>query len=778
VFTTTADSNLANNIESESVLVETGGQNTISGKVFNDLNDSGPATIDAGETGTANVTVNLYRDDGDISGAFDPNDSLIATTVTDNNGDYSFGTSLTGNFILTVDTNTLPSGHVLTQTTSPTTYQPALLPNTPSSDINNNFGHKSTGPVTPTLDFGDAPDSYKTTLSNDGPRHTISTNLFMGINATDAEADAATPLDGTGDDVTGVDDEDGVILPEITTVGGVTYSIPVTVTNSTGSNAYLVGYLDFNKDGDFDDPNEKSATVTIPSSGSNPRTFRVLLRTPSGMSAGNTYARFRLSNTQSEVESSFGLASSGEVEDHQVTLFTPSSPTVCPANTNKSLTWDAVDGPNNNFYSFNTSGVPPAKTFTNVDTSGVDVKLSFEGNTSLLTNRDFGSPSVFNGSIKTGSELFDGGFSPPQNNLQINISGARNEFMATVVEFLEGTTPKAIDGVQFDIFDVDKRGPTNDSWQDRIVVEGYNNGTLVLPNLTINSLTTGTNPGHVFYGVNNDVVATANDAPASGSGASVGTVGVSFSEPITSFKLKYYNGPDAKAVSDPHAIGLIGKVDFCSPSPTVTNPNVLLVKRITAINGPTGTTTATNGDPIDGYTDDPDYPYDDNNNNVTAPFTQPGTTFWPDPNTFLIGAIDGGEIEPNDIIEYTIYFLSAGTADAKDVLLCDRLPVNTEFEPDTFTAGKGIRLEYNGSTIDISNDGSDPPSKGQYIAPGIDPATIYPGIKCGGTDPNGAVNNTNGAIVVNLGDLPRATAQVVPPSPSYGYVRFRAKFTE
>jgi uncharacterized repeat protein (TIGR01451 family) len=148
VTSVTADTNTTNNTESEKVLVNPGtGVNTISGKVFNDLDNGGPTDIDGGETGTVNVKVNLYQDTGTVNGAYDVGDTLLATTTTNATGDYSFTLGLTGTFIINIDTATLPVGHNLTVIATPTTYQVATfnaVPDGSSPDINNNFGHKST----------------------------------------------------------------------------------------------------------------------------------------------------------------------------------------------------------------------------------------------------------------------------------------------------------------------------------------------------------------------------------------------------------------------------------------------------------------------------------------------------------------------------------------------------------------------------------------------------------------------------------------------------------
>ncbi|MDJ0676339.1 MAG: hypothetical protein QNJ36_13290 [Calothrix sp. MO_167.B42] len=187
-------------------------------------------------------------------------------------------------------------------------------------------------------------------------------------------------------------------------------------------------------------------------------------------------------------------------------------------------------------------------------------------------------------------------------------------------------------------------------------------------------------------------------------------------------------------------------------------PTMVLVKRITAIN----TTQYT--DVLDGVDDSnsPNYvpsPHDidDNNSNWLS--------------NYLQGRINAGEVSPGDEVEYTIYFLSAGFNTANNVLMCDFVPTNTTFISTTFGTDKGIFLSYNGSTVSLTNtqDGD----AGQYFPPGVEPSTVYPNIDCDG-DPNINTANTNGAVVVNLGNLPHATAPGAPAN-SYGFVRFRAK---
>ncbi|MEO0969161.1 MAG: SdrD B-like domain-containing protein, partial [Cyanobacteria bacterium J06639_18] len=211
------------------------------------------------------------------------------------------------------------------------------------------------------------------------------------------------------------------------------------------------------------------------------------------------------------------------------------------------------------------------------------------------------------------------------------------------------------------------------------------------------------------------------------------------------------------------------------------HPNVLLVKRITSING---NTTSNDGDNLSIYNQNDSDRYDDNLIEGANPPTQPhkDTDKWPntsgkDSSSFLIGGINGGKVEPGDEIEYTIYFLSAGNNEAKKVLFCDRVPEHTTFIPAAFNsfstqapngspgAARGILWQYNNTVESLTNTQDGDAS--QYFPPGVEPTTIYPDIDCGG-------NNSNGAVVVDLGDIPNAIAPGTPTG-SYGFVRFRGQ---
>jgi len=184
------------------------------------------------------------------------------------------------------------------------------------------------------FDFGDAPNTYGTTLASNGARHIMGQrNLYLGANRPDGESEGQ-PTAGTLDDTTtvgGVDDEDGVVggFPSYVPGSG-TYTVTVSATNTTGSTAYLVGYIDWNADGDFNDAGEKSLTQTVPNNSRLPgpdapaaTNFNVTWNAvPATPSANASYARFRISTNQLSVESPTGLAPNGEVEDYPITAGT------------------------------------------------------------------------------------------------------------------------------------------------------------------------------------------------------------------------------------------------------------------------------------------------------------------------------------------------------------------------------------------------------------------------------------------------------------------------
>ena len=120
--------------ESVSCLTEDG--NLITGTVFNDTANLG--TFDVGEGGLAGVTVRLYIDENN-DGLVDSGDTLLATRTTDANGQYQFNLGIQDNFVLAVDTTTIPSGGSL----STDNVEEADFNSYGNTDNNNDFGISS-----------------------------------------------------------------------------------------------------------------------------------------------------------------------------------------------------------------------------------------------------------------------------------------------------------------------------------------------------------------------------------------------------------------------------------------------------------------------------------------------------------------------------------------------------------------------------------------------------------------------------------------------------------
>ncbi len=166
--------------------------------------------------------------------------------------------------------------------------------------------------VVPALDFGDAPAPFASLLADDGARHEA-IGPTLGA-ARDMEADGLPSANAAGDDTNGAspDDEDGVTFGSIRV--GQSEAVAVVNVQNAPSDARLDAWIDFNGDGDWDDPGEQIATDLTVSEGDN----AVLFDVPIDAVAGDTFARFRLSTAGNLAPT--GLAADGEVEDDQVTI--------------------------------------------------------------------------------------------------------------------------------------------------------------------------------------------------------------------------------------------------------------------------------------------------------------------------------------------------------------------------------------------------------------------------------------------------------------------------
>ncbi len=336
--------------------------------VWNDSTGTLQDQQDAGDIGVSGVDVTLRWDGNSDSDFADPEDRTY-TVTTDANGRYDFCGLVPGRYQVEVTTppaglpeavypnqaaDDLDSDGVQTASGGPSVAPVFTItdvtdlptgetgnqdlgaaggPNSfPDNQVNEtiDFGFRPT-----MLDYGDAPDSYGTSSGTGGPTHVITPDLYLG-SCVDAELDAATPLDTTGDDAnagyytTGTcttpgDDEDGVRLVT-PLVPGSQACVQVTARNATGGDAYLYAWFDWNGNDAFDagelvnTGDFAAGSVTIPNGGVSGQQYCFDVPTTAIFQGGAAVMRFRLT-TDSALAGPTGAAPDGEVEDYREPLY-------------------------------------------------------------------------------------------------------------------------------------------------------------------------------------------------------------------------------------------------------------------------------------------------------------------------------------------------------------------------------------------------------------------------------------------------------------------------
>ena len=172
-------------------------------------------------------------------------------------------------------------------------------------------------------DHGDAPQIYGDAF------HDINLSIILG-NGTfaDHEEEALYSENADGDDNNNqdsstIDDEDALVKVNNKEINGSTFALNIGEENNlsiayaieNGKKGFLSGWIDYNKDGTFDDENEKIIDdLTVQDI--NNSDIKIIVA--DDISIGTTYARFRLSNEREIL--SIGNGKQGEVEDYKVTL--------------------------------------------------------------------------------------------------------------------------------------------------------------------------------------------------------------------------------------------------------------------------------------------------------------------------------------------------------------------------------------------------------------------------------------------------------------------------
>ncbi|HRX97940.1 MAG TPA: T9SS type A sorting domain-containing protein [Bacteroidales bacterium] len=172
------------------------------------------------------------------------------------------------------------------------------------------------------MDFGDNPDpNYPTLLANDGARHIINPNIYMG-SLIDAENDGQPTSAADGDDLNNLDDEDGVTFTKPLVVGKQAF-----IKVKTSASGYLNAWIDFNQNGTWADAGDQILLDIPLVAGINNLNFAV----PAGIKPGSTYSRFRF-NTAGGL-TYYGPADDGEVEDYHLIIHPPDWGFIPSANT-------------------------------------------------------------------------------------------------------------------------------------------------------------------------------------------------------------------------------------------------------------------------------------------------------------------------------------------------------------------------------------------------------------------------------------------------------------
>ncbi|TCS42394.1 LruC domain-containing protein [Reinekea marinisedimentorum] len=157
------------------------------------------------------------------------------------------------------------------------------------------------------VDWGDAPDSYGTTLTENGPRHGFDDSLYFGTELTDGEYYAAAYPASDDNDL--FDDEDGIRW-QSEWQAGLHQELLLSVVGSGYANVWI----DWNGNGRFDEQTEHAIRNQRLASGEH----RIPVLIPNDAVIGDTWLRARISSDEGLQPT--GGAVDGEVEDHLISI--------------------------------------------------------------------------------------------------------------------------------------------------------------------------------------------------------------------------------------------------------------------------------------------------------------------------------------------------------------------------------------------------------------------------------------------------------------------------
>jgi uncharacterized repeat protein (TIGR01451 family) len=216
----------------------------------------------------------------------------------------------------------------------------------------------------------------------------------------------------------------------------------------------------------------------------------------------------------------------------------------------------------------------------------------------------------------------------------------------------------------------------------------------------------------------------------------------------------------------------IDKADKEGQASTVTMPfsaapaQVLLVKRITAINGVRTANPNDSTKVLNTFVDD----------TTSAKQSEDNHPNWP--ANFLKGELNAGLVKPGDTIEYTVYFMNAQGSDAQNLQICDRVIGSQTFQTATYGTSD-LELQMGNSAPAGLTGANDTSDRAQFVADSSTAPTScnLPALPSGQAD-NGTivigVTGTGSSVQPDWTTLPGASA-AGNPTTSYGFIRFTTK---
>ena len=276
----------------------------VQGFIFEDVNQNG--VQDAGEVGLeATNSVRVYIDiNNDGIYGDDGSGNLEPSSFTIDDGSFEIESEIEGQFNVRVDLSTTPLVLTLPSVNS-------ILTDVSAAQVASGLVYGLFDPRN--QDFGDLL-GYPTLLAENGARHVVMDGVHLGSRV-DTDLDGMPSVNARGDDQTGVNDEDGVvILGDI--AADSTFDLDIF---ASGQGASLNAWIDFNNDGDWDDAGEQ---IFIDQTLILDQKNRFTLTAPTDVDPAATAlaARFRWGPFGISYD---GPANAGEVEDYLLPTTTP-----------------------------------------------------------------------------------------------------------------------------------------------------------------------------------------------------------------------------------------------------------------------------------------------------------------------------------------------------------------------------------------------------------------------------------------------------------------------